>query len=203
MKGLFGRPNRNLQHNRRQTIGDSHYEETGLIINQPNLKQWRYGAGTTDANGCGWIAIVNALQLLGTPAPPEEVIRWLEEQPPLTGLSLGGRMGTYFWGIARYFKAHGYRIKIGITPKRRRQAAAWGQVSIAFYARLFGGHFVAFVPAEGTVAGKPLYQFYNDRAGDALDIRRLDDLWKDNSAVLGVVLGIRHTPSPLNTATKE
>ena len=55
-----------------------------LIYNQTKIpkEQWRYGFRSSAATGCGWIAVYNALRLMGYYSSPENLIRYFERQLP-------------------------------------------------------------------------------------------------------------------------
>ena len=69
-----------------------------LIYNQNHIprQQYRYGFRASKDVGCGWIAVHNALHLLGKKTDTEELIRYFEWQLPL----IHGNAGTSFWGPA-------------------------------------------------------------------------------------------------------
>ena len=81
-----------------------------LIYNQTRIpkNQWRYGFRTSAATGCGWIAVYNALRLMGYRAKPEGLIRYFERQLPL----IHGNFGTSIWGPAAYFRKWGFPVKM-------------------------------------------------------------------------------------------
>ena len=73
-----------------------------LIYNQKKIpkSQWRYGFRSSAATGCGWIAVYNALVLMGYEVYPERLIRYFERQLPL----INGNLGTMIPCPALYLK---------------------------------------------------------------------------------------------------
>lgn len=115
-----------------------------LIYNQTKIPkdQWRYGFRSSAATGCGWIAVYNALRLMGWRAAPEKLIRYFECQLPL----IHGNAGTSIWGPALYFKRWGFPVKMTARRRDFDALARQGDVCILFYRwrkgwRL-GAHFV-------------------------------------------------------------
>ena len=116
-----------------------------LIYNQNDIPEdrYRYGFRASKDTGCGWVAIHNALCLLGKRVDPEALIRYLQWQFPL----VHGNAGTSFWSPAVCFQKWGYETEL--IPDRRKfdRAAKEADACILFYrwrsgARL-GAHFVA------------------------------------------------------------
>lgn len=116
-----------------------------LIYNQTRIpkEQWRYGFRSSAATGCGWIAVYNALRLMGYRAKPEGLIRYFERQLPL----IHGNMGTSIWGPALYFKKWGFPVKVTARRKDFDTLAKEGDVCVLFYrwrqGLRLGAHFVA------------------------------------------------------------
>ena len=115
-----------------------------LIYNQTKIPkdQWRYGFRSSAATGCGWIAVYNALRLMGWRVEPEKLIRYFEHQLPL----IHGNTGTSIWGPAAYFKKWGFPVKMTAWRKEMDALAKEGDVCVLFYRwrrgwRL-GAHFV-------------------------------------------------------------
>lgn len=117
----------------------------GLIYNQTRIprSQWRYGFRSSAATGCGWIAVHNALLLMGYRAKPEGLIRYFERQLPL----IHGNFGTSVWGPARYFRKWGFPVAVTARRSRFHEAVKEADTAILFYrwrrGWRFGAHFVA------------------------------------------------------------
>ena len=116
-----------------------------LIYNQTRIPrdQWRYGFRSSAATGCGWIAVYNALRLLGWRAEPEKLIRYFERQLPL----IHGNTGTSVWGPALYFKKWGFPVEMTARSGEMDAMAREADVCVLFYrwrrGWKFGAHFVA------------------------------------------------------------
>lgn len=116
-----------------------------LIYNQRQIpkEQWRYGLRPSSAVGCGWIAIYNALTLLGWKVNVENLIRKCQWQTPV----LNGTFGTTLWGPAQCLKDLGFPVAMKVGSRALDRQAREADVCILFYrwqkgARL-GAHFVA------------------------------------------------------------
>lgn len=158
----------------------------GLIINQYKLDS-RYGLHGSAAMGCGWVAVYNALRLLGVPANPETVRMSMEKS-----LLLGGFNGTPFYALVLYLRQRGYRVKLSLNRASFGRLARRHPAGILFYlyhkeGRLFPmGHFTAFAPtADGRC------HFYNDIPGKPDDIRSMIQFRKERSAHFMLFMGLR------------
>ena len=119
---------------------------SAFIYNQSQIpkEQWRYGLRSSASAGCGWIAVYNALHLLGKDAEIPELISMLEHQMPL----INGNLGTTFWGPAQCFRHWGFPVKMYWDSRKFDAAAGNAPASILFFRwkrgiRL-GAHFAAF-----------------------------------------------------------
>lgn len=144
-----------------------------LIYNQTKIPkdQWRYGLRSSAATGCGWIAVYNALRLMGYRAKPEGLIRYFERQFPL----VHGNAGTSVWGPALYFKRWGFPVTMTARRGEFDAQARQGDVCVLFYRwrrgwRL-GAHFVAVRRTETGFVGYNTYRGSDgpDDYGPSLD----------------------------------
>ena len=116
-----------------------------LIYNQRRIpaNKWRYGFRSSAATGCGWIAVHNALRLLGYRVDIEELIRWFERTLPL----IHGNAGTTIFAPALRFRRWGFPVRFVLRPGRFDEAAKQADVCILFYrwrrGWKLGAHFVA------------------------------------------------------------
>lgn len=136
----------------------------GLICNQRDIprEQWRYGLRSSAATGCGWIAVYNALQLMGCREEPEKLIKSLQLQLPL----IHGNAGTSFWGPAALLRKWGYPVKLSARRQDFDAMAAQADACILYYfwrrgAKL-GAHFVAL---HATPEGFVGYNTYRNSKG--------------------------------------
>ena len=102
-----------------------------LIYNQKKIpkSQWRYGFRSSAATGCGWIAVYNALVLMGYEVYPERLIRYFERQLPL----INGNLGTMIPCPALYLKKRGFGVKIAVSRKQFDELGKDSDVCILFY----------------------------------------------------------------------
>jgi len=148
-----------------------------LIYNQRKIPkdQWRYGLRSSAAVGCGWIAVYNALTLMGYRAKPEELIRYFERQLPL----IHGNAGTSILGPAICMKQMGFPVKVTANPKEFDDIAKNADVCILFYRWTkpwkYGAHFVALEYKDGQFVG---YNTYNNSVGPDLYGRSLPEFLK-------------------------
>lgn len=159
-----------------------------LIYNQTKIprNQWRYGLRSSAATGCGWIAVYNALKLMGYRATPEGLIRYFERQLPL----IHGNFGTAIWGPALYFRKWGFPVRMTARRSRLDSMARDSDVCVLFYrwrrGWRFGAHFVALRhTAEGFVG----YNTYRTSSGPDAYGPSLD-AWLRDKGYFGAVLTV-------------
>lgn len=137
-----------------------------LILNQTEIPadRWRYGLRSSAKTGCGWIAVYNCLALLGSPKPPEEIIRALERQAP----GLHGTFGTLCLGPAILLKKWGFSVETQSDVTKFDKMLPPGSTAILFYywrkGLRLGAHFVAVRREERGFVGYNTYA--NSRGPD-------------------------------------
>ena len=116
-----------------------------MIYNQRTIPkdQWRYGFRASADIGCGWIAVYNALCVLGRPVEIPWLIREFERQLPL----INGAVGSFVGSPAICLHKLGYDLRISNDRSHYDEMAKEAPVCILSYywrkkAR-FGAHFVA------------------------------------------------------------
>lgn len=168
-----------------------------LIYNQRRIpaQALRYGLRPSSQVGCGWIAIYNALVLLGCQVDPQALIRRCESQLPL----IHGNLGTTLWAPAQILKSLGFPTTLEFRRERFDQAAREAPVSILFYrwrkGPRIGAHFVALHCQKGVFTG---YNTYTNSTGPDVYGPSLEAFLKEKGyfgAVLTTV-GPRRKPSP-------
>ena len=139
----------------------------GLIYNQNSIPAdvHRYGFRASKDVGCGWVAVHNALHLLGKKTDIDGLIRYFERQLPL----IHGNAGTSFWAPAVCFQKWGFGTELVFHRNRFDEAAKQADVCILFYrwqrkAKL-GAHFVALHHTENGFVG---YNTYRNSTGPDL-----------------------------------
>lgn len=161
-----------------------------LICNQTRIpkNQWRYGLRSSAKTGCGWIAVYNALRLMGYRAKPETLIRYFLRQLPL----IHGTFGTSFWGPAQYFRRWGFPVKMILRRSRFDALARESAVCILFYrwhrGWRFGAHFVAL---RHTPEGFVGYNTYRNSDGPDHYGPSLDAFLREKGYFGAVLTGIR------------
>lgn len=163
------------------------------IYNQRSIPKdkWRYGLRTSAATGCGWIAIYNAMNIMGCPVKIEELIRQLERQVPL----LHGNAGTlapapYFW-----FKKQGFRVEITGKKQDFDRVLNRNDCALLFYywkkGLRIGSHFIAVRSTPEGIIG---YNVYVNSTGEDFLGKSLPD-WIDKSHHFGCILiGVSNAP---------
>ena len=120
-----------------------------LIDNQNQYPANQIRMGSTEGmnegwyNGCGWVAVYNALILLGNPKHPAEIVEYFEESG---GTVLDGVYGTYPNAIEGYFVSLGYNIDHIFLPQLTTdidEAIKSSQVSILAYLHSSAAHYIA------------------------------------------------------------
>lgn len=144
-----------------------------LIYNQQEIpkEKLRYGLRSSAAVGCGWIAVYNALCILGNPMEPKKLIRKLERMFPL----IHGNAGTFALAPAILLKRMGYSV--GVTVCRRKfdaQAKAARACILFYYWRKgwrIGAHLVALQSTDAGFVGYNTYRNSNgaDVYGESLN----------------------------------
>ena len=136
----------------------------GLIYNQHHIPKdkHRYGLRPSCDVGCGWVAVHNALCLLGKKTDIKALIRYFQWQLPL----VHGNAGTSFWAPAVCFRKWGYATEMILDRKRFDAAAEASDACILFYRwrrkAKFGAHFVALHHTDGGFVG---YNTYRNSSG--------------------------------------
>ena len=125
-------------------------------------EQWRYGFRSSAATGCGWIAVYNALRLLGKPAEPETLIQDLTRQFPL----IHGNLGTTILAPALYLRKRGFETDWTAREDRFDAFAREYPVCILFYRWhgkfKLGAHFAAL---QATPEGFVGYNTFTNSRG--------------------------------------
>ena len=161
-----------------------------LIYNQNRIpkKQWRYGFRSSASTGCGWIAVYNALQLMGYHVTPEKLIRSFQRSMPL----INGNFGTFLFSPVLYLKKQGFPLRITARRKSFDETAKNSDANILFYywrkKYKLGAHFVALQHREGRFFG---YNTFRSSAGPDDYGSSLEGFLKRQKYFFPVLIGIR------------
>ena len=99
-------------------------------------------------NGCGWVAVYNALLILDNPIHPAEIVRNFEESG---GTVFGGVFGTYPNAIEFYLRNLGYSVNHTLFPQITMdidEVIKASKVSILAYAHTSAAHYITIVYRE-------------------------------------------------------
>lgn len=110
---------------------------TGLIYNQHEYTNMKYGLGSIAKNGCGAVAVYNILVLENKYEPLPEIVKYFDNSNEV----FYGILGTNSFSIVRYMKKKGYEANIYFNYKNFKEKAVNSKYSILMYFNLKGGHF--------------------------------------------------------------
>ena len=135
-----------------------------MIYCQRNIpkEKWRYGLRSSAATGCGWIAVYNALCIMGYRPDAEKIIRFFEKQIPV----FNGNTGTFILSPAMFFKKLGFAVDVTANMGKFDEVAKSHNVSILYFwwrnGFKIGAHFVA---VKHTPKGFVGYNTYKNSKG--------------------------------------
>ena len=142
-----------------------HFDLQTMIDNQNRRPANQVRMGSADGmnegwyNGCGWVAVYNALIRLGDPKHPAEIVRYFEE---IGGTVLDGVFGTHPNAIESYFKNLGYNVRHSLFPQLTAnidEVIKTSHVGILAYAHVNAAHYVMIEYNEDLNG----FIIYNDR----------------------------------------
>jgi len=126
-----------------------------FIYNQHKIpkNKWKYGIFPSSFSGCGWIAIYNALILLGHKENPEAIINYLKKHIPI----FNGLFGTCILSISAYLKSLDFSHQIAIDKTKFDTIALNNKVSILYFFWIskfkIGAHYIAIENDKNTFLG--------------------------------------------------
>ena len=97
---------------------------------QSDVKKIRYGKFTSAYNGCGWIAVYNALVTLGKKCSKESVAQQMAQ-----GLNLGGLLGTGLDGIFKALDYYGVQYEVCKIPQQFDYYVTRAKCCILYYGK--------------------------------------------------------------------
>lgn len=144
-----------------------------FIYNQRKIpkNKWSYGFRSSAATGCGWIAVYNALRMMGHMEKPEKLVRYFTWQFPI----INGNFGTFLLSPIIYFKRRGFKVKTKLNRRKFDETAKNSDACILFYywkgKFWIGSHFVAVQYKEGKYVGYNTFRNSNgpDNYGESLE----------------------------------
>ena len=140
----------------------------GYIIDQRKTDNIRFGALTSNQNGCGWIACYNFLKALDAHPDPESLLRRLERT-----LLLGGHLGLHFFALVwELRKQQHVPLDFALRPFHAQQLSETAPAGIIMYYTGKRNHFAAF---RRTNSGK--LQFYGAIPGSQKHITSMADFY--------------------------
>ena len=139
------------------------FSKDGYIIDQARVTDIRYGALTSDINGCGWIAAYNFLKRMGQTVDGKTIADEMIRYTLFRGL-----VGTDLFRLRRYFRRHGYRMPIRFFWNKKARLPEGTSAGVIWYCHKDGFHFVTFYADEAIapkVDGEARFRFLNGHAG--------------------------------------
>jgi len=109
-------------------------------------------------NGCGWVAVYNALIHLGSPSHPAEIVRSFENYG---GTVLDGIFGSHPNAIVRYLENAGFDVNHTLLPQFTfdlDEVIRSSQVGILAYMHTTAAHYITIVYREDI----NMFVVYND-----------------------------------------
>lgn len=118
---------------------------TGIIYDQSEWDDFKYGLGTVAKNGCGAIAVYNILVLENKYKPFPEIIKYFDNDNE----NIFGLLGTNPFAVKSYLKKQGYKTKIYFKEKNFKDAAINSKYAILMYVNWEYGHFQLLYDYDG------------------------------------------------------
>jgi hypothetical protein len=137
-----------------------------------NAAKLKMGDYTGDYNGCGWVALYNALRLLNAPVHPADIVYWLETNNGTRGFIKEAIFGVKCRAVRGYLEYLGCNVNMttaNILDTQIRDS----RVSIVYYRwadmkkRKFGEHYAA---VNWNIQSNK-YEVYNNNSKDTKVIR--------------------------------
>lgn len=137
----------NYYHNKIVEKSFTNFNDLGFITHQNNAKDFQFGLANSDFNGCAWVAIYNACNVLNIDISIAEIIKELD----LFALNAYGLLGGNPLYVKSFFEKRGYDVNIHLNKNNFNTAATNSDVSIIGYVWhniLDGGHFQVMINCE-------------------------------------------------------
>ena len=133
--------------------------------------KWRYGLRSSAVTGCGWIAVYNALRIMGYKPAAKLLIKYFERQVPL----FNGNTGTFILSPAMFFKRFGFPVTVTANKKQFDKIAKRADACVLYFwwknGFKIGAHFVAVKYTEKGFVGYNTYSNSKgpDKYGESLE----------------------------------
>jgi hypothetical protein len=131
-----------------------------FINQQWQTSDFKYGASTSDKNGCGWIAIYNVSNMLGLPLSIADIISEID----VYGTSTFGYLGTNPIIFKKYFEKRNYVVDFVFDYEKFDESVRNSDASILCYFSLKGGHATTVRPYNSTKL-----EFFNNHYIKSMD----------------------------------
>jgi len=145
---------------------------TGILYNQNDYGNFKYGLGNVADNGCGAVAAYNILLLEGKYKPLPEIIKYFDNGNE----NIFGILGTNPFGLMKYMKKEGYKVNAYLKTSDFKEAAINSKYSILMYLNLKYGHFELLYDFDG--------QYFKVNPQHKIDLEKLLESKKDFLKVL-------------------
>ena len=122
----------------------------------------KIGNTTIGENGCGIVAIYNALLSMGKHKPFLDICAYFSENPLM--ISFGGKYGLSAMAVASYFSNNGYKVLVSFDPNEIDACSSSADAAILLYNFVsgnlgngdfrIGGHFIEYALCEEGYIGR-------------------------------------------------
>lgn len=125
---------------------------TNFINSQTSTSMFKVGVKNSDFNGCGWISIYNANQILGIDVPIADIIHEID----FAGLLANGLLGTNPLAITSFYEKRNVKTNVYLNHDVFEEKASQSKAFIMGRVTYNTGHYNAGQFLEGDE-----FEFYN------------------------------------------
>ena len=111
------------------------YNHIGVISDQSDFENLKYGFGNISANGCGAISVYNIMVLENRAIPLPDVIKQFD----LNGENLLGFAGTKPTKIIDFLRMYGFNVNYSLVKSQFKSIAEKSKYSIYIYVGNYNG----------------------------------------------------------------
>ena len=166
-----------------------YYQTEGFINGQGvfEFAQEAFGIGTYANNGCGSIAIYNAMQLLGKPASLGMIT---DEISNGNGFMLGGLLGATLGSIGNYFMAHNIAYTEYMSYSTMLQNLSEGDIIVFLVMNDVNNIFDGYHYMTAQYAGSKFIVYnISNRTTKPYPVYSLDPVYSNSGWFYGLVIG--------------